>query len=134
MIFGFFTFCNHFKEESIKQLIMKLKKYNLKYHTNQTVSLRKFPLAPMGVLAPGSAHTRPSAQPPIHTSGNFQAHMSADHLQKSPPAVRCFLKIGIQPIRWWFYWAYPTNLFPLKNIPTPIFIKKSKQRKDLRLI
>ena len=26
----------------------------------------------MGVLAPGSAHARPSAQPPIDTSGNFQ--------------------------------------------------------------
>ena len=30
---------------------------------------RKFPLAPMGVLAPGSAHARPSAQPHIDTSG-----------------------------------------------------------------
>ena len=29
----------------------------------------------MGVLAPGSAHARPSARPPIHTSGNFSAHM-----------------------------------------------------------
>ena len=34
------------------------------------------PLVPMGVLAPGSAHARPSAQPPIDTSGNFSAHMS----------------------------------------------------------
>ena len=30
----------------------------------------------MGVLAPGSAHARPSAQPPIDTNGNFSAHMS----------------------------------------------------------
>ena len=36
----------------------------------------KFPLAPMGVLAPGSAHARPSAKPPIDTSGNFSANMS----------------------------------------------------------
>ena len=36
----------------------------------------EIPLAPMGVLAPGSAHTRPSAQPPIDVSGNFPAHMS----------------------------------------------------------
>ena len=36
----------------------------------------KFPLAPMGVLAPGSAHARPSAQPPVNTSGNLSAHMS----------------------------------------------------------
>ena len=38
----------------------------------------EFPLAPMGVLAPGSAHTRPSARPPIDTSGNFPAHVSAE--------------------------------------------------------
>ena len=38
----------------------------------------KFPLAPMGFLTPGSAHARPSAQPPINTSGNFPAHMSAE--------------------------------------------------------
>ena len=31
----------------------------------------KFPVAPMGVLAPGSAHARPSARPPITTSGNL---------------------------------------------------------------
>ena len=30
----------------------------------------------MGVLAPGSAHARPSARPPIDTSRNFSAHMS----------------------------------------------------------
>ena len=36
----------------------------------------KIPLAPMGVLAPGSAHARPSARPPIDTSGNFSPHMS----------------------------------------------------------
>ena len=38
----------------------------------------KFPLAPMGVLAPRSTHARPSAQPPIDTSRNFSAHMSAE--------------------------------------------------------
>ena len=40
------------------------------------ICLDKFPLAPMGVLAPGSAHARPSARPPIDTIGNFSAHMS----------------------------------------------------------
>ena len=40
------------------------------------VSFNKFPLAPMGVLALGSAHTRPSAQPPIDAIRNFSAHMS----------------------------------------------------------
>ena len=42
------------------------------------------PLAPMGVLAPGSAHARPSARPPIDTSGNFPAHVSAESLFKFP--------------------------------------------------
>jgi hypothetical protein len=32
---------------------------------------QKFPLTPMGVLAPWSAHVRPSARPPIDMSGNF---------------------------------------------------------------
>jgi hypothetical protein len=31
----------------------------------------EFPLTPMRVLAPGSAHVTPSAQPPIDVSGNF---------------------------------------------------------------
>jgi hypothetical protein len=38
----------------------------------------KFPLAPMGVPTPGSAHARPSARPPIDTSGNFPPHVSAE--------------------------------------------------------
>ena len=38
----------------------------------------KIPLTPMGVLAPGSAHVRPSAQPPIDMSENFPAHVSAE--------------------------------------------------------
>ena len=33
------------------------------------VSLQKFTLTPTGVLAPRSAHARPSAQPPIDNSG-----------------------------------------------------------------
>ena len=40
--------------------------------------MKKIPLMPMGVLAPGSAHARPSAQPPIDVSGNFPVHMSAE--------------------------------------------------------
>ena len=35
----------------------------------------KFPLAPMGVLDPGSARAQPSAQSPIDTTGNFSAHV-----------------------------------------------------------
>ena len=44
-------------------------------HWRRTL-LNKFPLAPMGALAPGSVHARPSAQPPIDTSGNFSAQVS----------------------------------------------------------
>ena len=36
----------------------------------------QFPLAPMGALAPESAHPRPSAQTPIDTSGKFSAQVS----------------------------------------------------------
>ena len=43
----------------------------------------KFPLAPMGVLAPVSAHAGPSAQPPTGTSGIFPARVSA----KSPSNI-----------------------------------------------
>jgi hypothetical protein len=32
----------------------------------------------MGVLAPGSAHTRPSARPPIDVRGNFLARVSVE--------------------------------------------------------
>jgi hypothetical protein len=44
----------------------------------------QIPLAPMGVLAPGSAQARPSARRPIDTSGNFPAPVSAD----SPSNIR----------------------------------------------
>ena len=57
--FHFFCFCTYFCF-----LVLK---------THQ-----KFTLAPMGVLAPWSAHARPSAQPPIDTIGNFPGHMSAE--------------------------------------------------------
>ena len=33
---------------------------------------------PMGVLAPGTAHARLSAQPPIDTSANFLPYVSAE--------------------------------------------------------
>ena len=33
---------------------------------------------PLGVLAHGCAHARPSAQPPIDVSGNLLVHMSAE--------------------------------------------------------
>jgi hypothetical protein len=42
----------------------------------------QFPLTPMGVVAPGPAHARPSAQPPIDMSGNFPAHVFAESPSK----------------------------------------------------
>ena len=42
----------------------------------------KFPLAPMGVLAPGSAHAWLSAHPRIYTRVNFSAHVSAGGFKK----------------------------------------------------
>jgi hypothetical protein len=44
----------------------------------------------MGVLAPGSAHARPSAQPLIDASGHFSAHISA----KLPSKFSKTLKIA----------------------------------------
>ena len=41
-------------------------------------NIKVFPLAPMGVLAPGSAHARPSARPPIDISEKFPANVSAE--------------------------------------------------------
>ena len=51
---------------------------SLKNSGNIMKIVLKFPLAPMGVLAPVSAHAGPSAQPPIGTSGNFPARVSAE--------------------------------------------------------
>ena len=48
----------------------------------------KFPLAPMGVLAPMSAHAGHSAQPPINASGNFPAHVSAESISPNFPIFR----------------------------------------------
>ena len=42
------------------------------------VNYTRIPLAPMGVLAPMSAHARPSARPPIDTSGNVSPQVSAE--------------------------------------------------------
>ena len=53
-----------------------------------------FPLTPMGVLAPGSAHGRPSAQPPIDMSGNFPAHVSAESPSKFSKKTLKNLKIA----------------------------------------
>ena len=47
-------------------------------HLLLSTIFRKFPLTPMGVLAPMSAHPRPSAQPSIDMSRKFPAPVSAE--------------------------------------------------------
>ena len=46
---------------------------------------RKFPLVPMGVLAPVSAHAGHSAQPPIDASGNFPARCLQSRFHQISP-------------------------------------------------
>ena len=46
--------------------------------------------APMGLLAPGSAHARPSAQPPIDTSGNFSAQKTKNSVGGLVKFSKCF--------------------------------------------
>ena len=68
------------------------------------------PLAPMGVLALGSAHARPSARPPIDTSGNFPAHVSAESLFEISPFSgqnRVILGGRGGPRIIFFYWNPP---------------------------
>ena len=48
----------------------------------QPKKYEEFPLTAMGVLAPGSAHARPSARPPIDMSGNFPAGVPDSGLPK----------------------------------------------------
>ena len=54
----------------------------------KTKNSMNIPLVPMGVLAPVSAHMGPSAQPPIGTSGNYQARMSAESISPNFPIFR----------------------------------------------
>jgi hypothetical protein len=66
----------------------------------------------MGVLAPGSAHARPSARPPIDNSVNFPAHVSAES----------FLKFPHFPVKQGLFWGVggvPEFFFLLKP---PIFV------------
>ena len=53
----------------------------------------------MGVLAPGSAHARPSGQPPIDTSGNFPAPVSAEW----PSAFKIGLFWGVGGVPEFFF-------------------------------
>ena len=75
------TISRSFRKDGTKKpsnCLMLLYLWSSKIHKNW-----KFPLAPMGVLAPGSEHARPSAQPPIDTGGNFQHTWLGDGLKKA---------------------------------------------------
>ena len=72
-------FCANFAPNQEKNLMWTLNSSHIIKSMSYVVKIiLKFPLAPMGVLAPGSAHARPSARPPIDVSGNFPAHVSAE--------------------------------------------------------
>jgi hypothetical protein len=60
--------------------------------TNKYFIDPKFPLAPMGVLAPRLRTLYGSASPPIDTSGNFLAHLSAESLSNISPTTLNFQK------------------------------------------
>ena len=47
---------------------------------NRVIEYVTFPLMPMGVLTPGSAHARPSAQLPIEVSITFSGRVASKHL------------------------------------------------------
>ena len=83
----------------------------------------------MGVLAPGSAHARPSAQPPIDMSGNFPAHVYAESPSKfsKKPKLRHDTLVGspesvhdIVTHEFNFFLTYPTpsagSCYPLTQI------------------
>ena len=79
-IYPMYQACKDSKDQGgFHDFVEILKLYDkMNENTMLGCDLFQIPLARMGVLAPGSAHARPSAQPPINTSGNFPAHMSAE--------------------------------------------------------
>ena len=60
------------------QILTFLKRCRIYVSLCEEEKQKQFPLTPMGVLAPGSAHARPFAQPPINVRGNFLAHVSEE--------------------------------------------------------
>ena len=71
----------------------------------------------MGVLATGSAHVGPSAQPPIDASGNFPARVSAEwpsNISPTPLKVESevsvshfgiYLKLAPFPVKIGLFWG-----------------------------
>ena len=75
------------QDQSYKETWNQGNQQSVKY-TNypcQSEHFRKFPLAPMGVLAPHLRTLDVSARPPIDTSGNFLVHMSAESPLNTSP-------------------------------------------------
>ena len=63
----------------------------------------------MGVLAPGSAHARPSAQPPMNMSGIYLVHMSAYIPENYDP------KFNLPQTFVYLKMFFTNNLFSPKN-------------------
>ena len=102
----------------------------------------KIPLAPMGVLAPVSAHAGHSAQPPIDTSGNFPARGSAESISPNQNIAQWGVKGGIS-----FFLIVPNLFFgsfmspckKLKSYHTPLCQfsnggNKKKRRKIPKIV
>ena len=86
---------------------------------------KKIPLTPMGVLAPGSAHARPSAQPPIDVSGNFRHLCLQTHLQRSHFSEEVMLKKLL-----WRSYAKEVTLkkLPWRSYAEEVTLKKLRWR------
>jgi hypothetical protein len=67
-------------------------KYILLFQSSYLQLQTKFPLAPMGVLTPGSAHARPSFRPPITLVNIFWHTCLQSHLQTSPQPLRSHIR------------------------------------------
>ena len=66
----------------------------------------------MGVLNPGSAHARPSAQPHIDTRRNFLADMSGRGGGNLKKITINFLAISGDSKHFSFFYGYVTFLYP----------------------
>ena len=76
--FTWFPFCTYFHFINVEFKYSETKNNlhrseMLHIFTKKACTSTKFHLALMGVLTPWSAHARPSARPPIGTTGNFTA-------------------------------------------------------------
>jgi hypothetical protein len=80
--------CKLFAYQSMQTQLRKWIVYN--------INNDKFPLAPMGALAPGSAHASPSAQAPIDTSGIFFSSINFFAILGDSKHFSCFPKKNLK--------------------------------------